>query len=318
MKKNIYLIGILAATIFISSCNSDDDATTVSASNFSASVDENSATGTVLGTVTAATNNGIIAYSLSAQSVANALSINATTGAISINDEAAFDYETNTNITATLTATSDNTSDTSDVTITINNMDDLAFLLATSLTDYNNAANGDWIEITETEYNNLADNLNQVTTAGLKESLFEQDLTSLSPGANGYTVSAKNDTDTELMLANNEFVFAFKYVNKAGVANRTNDQVKISSNSDISLGYSNLGTALPSHSGNGVTYFILKGNTTKNTAEGFINFYSSNSMGYNVINGYTTRFASGNANTLNGTDANTFRIQALTTIQKQW
>ena len=129
----------------------------------------------------------------------------------------------------------------------------------------------------------------------------------------------KNDTDTELKIANNEYVFAFKYINKANTTVRTTDRVKISSSTDILTGYANIGTALPSHSGNGTKYFILKGNTTKNTAEGYLNFYSSANIGQKPISGYRNYYVSGNNNTFGGTtESIIYRYQALTTTQKQW
>lgn len=322
MKKTIKLLSTALVTITLLSCGNDDDSisqTTITGNGFTTSVDENTSNGHVLGNVTGASNTGAVTYTLTSQSIANAIDINFNTGNVTINNESAFDFETNPTITAVATIASGASTKDVNITINLDDIDDLAFILSTSLTDYNNGVNGDWIEITETEYSDLANDLNQVTTAGLKDVIFEQDLATISSGANNFTITAKNDTDTELKIANNEYVFAFKYVNKANANIRSTDRVKISSNTDILTGYADIGTALPSHSGNGIKYFILKGNTTKNTAEGYLNFYSSANMGQKAISGYINYYESGNNNTFSGNTENIiYRYQALTTTQKQW
>ena len=322
MKRTIKLLSTALVTITLLSCGNDDDTmlqTTISGVGFTTTVDENKLNGHLLGNVTGASNTGAVNYTLTSQSIANAMNIDYNTGNVTINNEIAFDFETNPTITALATIASGAITKDVNITINLNDIDDLASILSTSLTHYNNAAVGNWVEITETEYTDLGNNLNQVTTAGLKDIVFEQDLATLQSGASNFTITAKNDTDTELKIDNNEYVFAFKYINKASATVRSTDRVKISSSTDILTGYTDLGNTLPNHSGNGVKYFILKGNTIKNTAEGYLNFYSSANMGQKAISGYQNYYQSGNNNTFSGsTESIIYRYQALTTTQKQW
>ena len=194
MKKTIKLLSAALVTITLFSCGNDDDAiqqTIITGNDLITSVDENSPNGYLLGNVVGSSNTGAVTYSLTTQSIVNALDIDSNTGSVTINDEAAFDYETNNTITAVAIITSGTTTKNVNVTVNLNDKDDFAFILTTSLTNYNNAANGDWIEITETEYTNLANDLNQITTAGLKDTVFEQDLATLSHGASNFTITAK-------------------------------------------------------------------------------------------------------------------------------
>ena len=137
MKKATIFIIILCA--FAISCSKDNDSPvdlitnepttdpitsiTITTNNFSDSIDENSANGTVLGSLTAsASDNSTISYMLDNQSVSGAMALS-NSGELTIADTAAFDYETNTQITANYTASSGSVNETGTITITINDID---------------------------------------------------------------------------------------------------------------------------------------------------------------------------------------------------
>jgi hypothetical protein len=191
--------------------------------------------------------------------------------------------------------------------------------LLTSQQDYIVANDGDWIEITEAEYNNLATNLNNVSTAGLSDGVFESNPGSLdSNGGSGYTMCTQNTSDTNLRIKEDNYVFAFKYVSMVATT-RTTDRVKISSSTTITDTFTDLGSTLASHSGIGVHYFVIKGNNTKNSGDGYLAIYSSNSTGKKTMAGYSNYYRSGNHSSMNAQETTSiYQYQALTTTEKQW
>jgi len=98
----------------------------IQASDFTTSIDENPAAGDAIGTVSATIDNGnSMVYSLTSQSVASAMSIDQNTGQLTVNDPAAFDYELNTQITATFQVSDPTSSEApvyANITVTINDM----------------------------------------------------------------------------------------------------------------------------------------------------------------------------------------------------
>ncbi|WKN43119.1 cadherin repeat domain-containing protein [Tunicatimonas pelagia] len=91
-----------SATITITVNDDPVDDLVLTADDFTASIDENSASGTSIGTVsTSISNNNALSYRLTSESVVGALAIDASTGELTVADVAAFDYEVNTTITGT-------------------------------------------------------------------------------------------------------------------------------------------------------------------------------------------------------------------------
>ena len=98
---------------------------TLTANDFTGTVDENSANGTVIGMIDASitSGSGTIVYSVVNQSVDGAVSINAN-GQIAVANQSVFDYEAQTQITGTYRAAVGNIGDNASFTITINNLDE--------------------------------------------------------------------------------------------------------------------------------------------------------------------------------------------------
>ncbi|MCA3068204.1 MAG: IPT/TIG domain-containing protein [Cytophagales bacterium] len=92
---------------------------TVTVSNFTASIAENAAAASVLGTLTATATLGTATFSISSQTPAGAIAVNATTGQLTVADESKFNFELFPTITANVLATNSSATATAIVTITL-------------------------------------------------------------------------------------------------------------------------------------------------------------------------------------------------------
>ncbi|MEP1488726.1 MAG: DNRLRE domain-containing protein [Algibacter sp.] len=121
MKKSIVIAFILLGLII--SC-SEDEETTITISNFEVTIDENPSTKQVLGTIDANTNQGYLTFSIIEQSTNDAFQINATTGELTVLIENLFDFETYPKITGTVKVLNGNVSETANITINLNDVDE--------------------------------------------------------------------------------------------------------------------------------------------------------------------------------------------------
>jgi len=118
IKKSYLLASVLL--VIIVSCNDDDNITqlnTVSVQNFTTTINENPTNGESLGTVQA-TGNGALSYSIISQTPNGALSINSSTGSLTVSNTTLFNFETNPVITATVAV--NNSGAIENLTVTIN------------------------------------------------------------------------------------------------------------------------------------------------------------------------------------------------------
>lgn len=123
MKNANQLFAILFLSLIVISCSKDDSPEpVVTISDFTTTIDENSENGTSLGTLSASTDKGNITFNIASQTPSGAIAIDANTGEITIADETAFDYETNTEINAKINAVNGNVTKTANVTISINDI----------------------------------------------------------------------------------------------------------------------------------------------------------------------------------------------------
>ena len=144
--KTFLTIAFIATTLLFASCNSDDDAliianNEISVQDLTVAIDENPTNGDVIGTVVATQTEGggNLAYSISAQTPAGGLSINASTGEVTVLDETLFDFETNPVITATVSV--DGTINTGVITINLANINEIG--------DFNYGGIVFWIDPTD-------------------------------------------------------------------------------------------------------------------------------------------------------------------------
>ena len=128
--SKILAFGFVFLLLLTTCSKSDDDTTTetetqVNAQDFSTSIDENPAQGAEIGIISASTNVGTLSFSIVTQSISGAINVDASSGVISVNDAAAFDYESVTAITATVRVSSGDTSTVISITISLNDLDDM-------------------------------------------------------------------------------------------------------------------------------------------------------------------------------------------------
>jgi len=145
ISKNLLTIAFIATTLFLTSCGNDDDAVTVpnviSVQDLTTAIDENPTVGQVVGTVVATQTVGgsTISYSIDSQTPTGALSINASTGELTVVDASLFDFENNPVLTATVSV--DGAVNTAVVTVNINNINEIG--------DFNHGGVVFWIDPTD-------------------------------------------------------------------------------------------------------------------------------------------------------------------------
>ena len=317
IKSIRLLISMFSVLLLLFSCSSDDNGsdTSINVQNpivFTA--DENLQSGQSIGTITA-TSSSPVTFTISEQVFTNAIVINPSTGELAVGDASFFDFETNPIIEGVIEISNGIESVSTDLRIDLNNKDDIAFSLTESKQDYIDAAIGDWIEITEAEY----DNLNTVLQDVKKSGFFEIGVV-VTPSINSvFTLSNLNEVNTNSM-PNSSLVFAFKYFAVETQLNSDRHRVKQSSVSN-NTGFENIGNPLPSHQKlNGAACFVLKGSETMiSSNEGFLGFQKSSGSTMGITNSGRLLFSLGEASDLimesNGSNA---LYEGLSTSRRQW
>ncbi len=118
--SHLWLLTLLIAIV---SCNNDDDGTIeINVEDLTVTIDENPTNGETIGTIETS-GNGTPSFSISAQNPTGALSIEASTGELTVADASVFDFETNPIITATVAVAG--ATDDANVTVTLNNLPEL-------------------------------------------------------------------------------------------------------------------------------------------------------------------------------------------------
>jgi hypothetical protein len=299
--KNLTFTLFTAVLLFTTACKDDAPTPTIiTANDLNTSIDENPASGAIISNFNATVSQGSITYAIVSQSVSGAIAIDANTGTVSVADAWAFDYETNTSITGKIKiTTADAIEKDVNFTITINDVDFIRNNLSTSQSTYDAASNGDWITVTEAEYNALATALSAVTRSGMPEDNFLISNTTLGWSNFGHVTSLSGTSVDNVPTGS--YLFAFKFIRHESNTS-TGSRVKLSETSETD-GFENIGTALPDASGSSssIHYYVLKGNSTATTAaNAYVGFYCN----ANVIASSRRLFPNVSTNTIIG-DANT-------------
>ncbi len=114
-----------SATITVN-VNDVNDTATLEMSDASMSVDENSANGTMVGTVSATyTGDGTLSYSITSGNTSGAFTLNAGTGVLTVADESQLDFETTTSFTLSLRVTDGTLADDATLIVNINDVDEI-------------------------------------------------------------------------------------------------------------------------------------------------------------------------------------------------
>ncbi|WP_298758050.1 cadherin repeat domain-containing protein [uncultured Psychroserpens sp.] len=311
MNIQVRLFALLIALTFFA-CSSEDDSNTPPPSNntIEASIDEYPTSGDLVTTINS-NLSGEVAFSITSQSISQAMGIDSNTGELRVLAWQVFDYETNPVITLTVNATNGTDTENKAVIISINDIDDIAAFLNNSRTAYDNAADGQWISITESEYNDLANYLAQVTKSGATDNHFSSTANIEQNSGNSLLANRNGDTMPE-----GSYIFAFKHYSWAN--NVSGSKVKLSQGDEFGT-YESIGTSLPEHNAE-YNHFVIKGNATATSTEAHLAIFANNSIGYKSISGTTYGWGDGGDTNMitNGNINAVFLYQGLSTTMKQW
>ncbi|MEM9337992.1 MAG: cadherin repeat domain-containing protein [Bacteroidota bacterium] len=115
---------LVAPVFFLLSCGEDEEvASLLEAEGFSTTIDENPSAGQELGTVNATTNLTSITFRLVSQSIAGAMEVDASSGAVIVQQESDFDFETNPTLTAIVSASDGVKTIEVDIEVTLNDVE---------------------------------------------------------------------------------------------------------------------------------------------------------------------------------------------------
>lgn len=306
--KHVLQLCIIALLFLGVGCSSESDDNDNNNEIITLFVDEYPTSGTFLLELTS-NLEGNVTFSISNQTVSQAVLVNGTE--LRVGDWLAFDFETYEFFDLEIIAS--NGSETEDITvkININDVDDIwAFLGSSSRDAYQNANDGDWVLITESEYNDLANYLSETTKSGANDSqLFS------NASVTNYTGNRTVANNNGISMPSGSYVFAFKYY--SWINNVVSSSIKLSQGDSGGL-YEDLGNTLPEHN-NEFNHFVLKGSANPTQSESFIGMYASGTIGVKDDAPSSFKWRNGNVDTLDNTASGTvFLHQALSTTLKQW
>ncbi len=299
--------------------NTDDTTpidTTIVVGDTTFMIMENSEASTSIGTLVATTNHGSVTFSIKSQSIDGALSIDENSGEVTVGDASAYDYETNTSLTAVVSVMNGSKTMDANVTVDLENEDVFLASLTDSKSAYESASDGDWVIITQAEYEALGA-IKMVHEAGMKTSVFPNTVSSLGGGwVAGITLV--NTGDSVGIIPSGGMVYAFKYYLNNAIFNQIGAKVKVSSTANDE-GFESYGNALPDHTGLGIHYFIYKGGMTPASVDSYLGTYQLQNSANGKIDGLSSfyEFAE-TSGKLGSTHGNAGYYQALSTTKVQW
>ncbi|NAS29765.1 hypothetical protein GTQ40_02170 [Flavobacteriaceae bacterium R38] len=314
IANSFFKFFILINILVLISCSSDNDNDDIeNSSDLNITIDENPAQGQFLGIVSSQLS-GNSTFAITSQTPEEAFTIDNATGEISVNNPNLFDYENNPVLEATIAVNNEITEDSIEVKVSLNNIDDIAHFLNVSRSDYLKTPAGQWVKITENEYNILAESLNHVTKSGASDLDYDNETILTEPSANNISIANNNGQ----VMPKESYVFAFKYF----AYDDDTEGVRLlqSTTSSISHFYTALSAIIPAH-GSGDNYFVLKGNNFRINGDiGHTGLYSLNRIGFK-------RIPNRNYNITPNEDFGVLRVprsdgvyiyQGLSTTQIQW
>ncbi len=311
--KNIMRLMLILSMIFtllLTSCLNEDpvdnDDDEIADLQLDLSMNEYPRSGDIVGNLSS-NLTGTVEFELVSQSVADAMIIIGND--LTVGDWLAYDYETNETITATIEASNETETQVINVEVTINNIDDIWAFLSASREEYEVAEDGDWVPIIESEYNDLANYLAEVTKSGATDAHFSSTASLVSFQA----ATVANDNGNT--IPSGSYLFAFK--NYSWANNAGNSKVKISEG-DAGGPYMNVGSTLPLHNDE-YNFFVLKGAESSTSAEAYLGMYASVNPAYRNISGTSYRWNNSDTDNLDNSSIDqVFLYQGLSTTLKQW
>lgn len=290
-----------------------------SVSDLDATIEENPEDGTVLGTLSTD-----LPGSLTFTNSNLAFDFDVASLDVTVADKAAFDYESNTTVTGTITISNGKDSVTSSITITLTDfVDAIEGLLTTSKDVYESASSGDWIEVTKDEFEALENQLEEITHSGTapEDYDFINTSTGISLGANdtiGYTLANVSD----VTLPAGSYLFGIRFFVGTGIFGVCEgNKIKLSE-TNASEGYDDIGNPFPEKtSTEREVFFVLKGNFSATTNIAHLALY------FGPANGGTRKDSSGFSHLQSGditdfvnvaVEGSTYAYQGLSTTKLQW
>lgn len=311
MKTNLLIrLCLYICIVFTCSCSSEDDGDSNDPSDnvITINIDEYPSSGDLITTITSSLE-GTLNYSIIFETSSQAAILNG--NELRVGDWLAFDYETNEDLFVTVEVSNGAETELLEYRIAIQDVDDIwAFLNGNTRTAYEDASPGEWVWITEAQYNNLFNYLAETTKSGASDTqLFSNNAVQQVQGDKTFA-----NADGDSMPAD-QYFFAFKYYSWS--SNASSNRVKLSETSSESS-FSSVGEILPQHD-DGYNHFVLKGANTKTTSEAYLGLYASLKIGAKNDNSNNYNYGGGNTATLDDTVLGKVLLQqGLSSTIKQW
>lgn len=310
MKTHLFIKLCFCFTfiLFASCSNEDDDSNNSSENTITINVSEYPTGGDLIATINSSLT-GNLSYGISFETVSQAVILSG--NELRVGDWLAFDYETNENLLVTVEVSNGETTEIIEYKINITNVDDIwAFLNGDSKTAYENAIDGDWVLIAESEYNDLANYLINTTKSGASDNQIYNN-TSIESSSGDRTIANNND----FSIPSNSYLFAFKYY--SWVNNVSTSRIKLSKE-DAGGSYQDVGNVLPEHNDE-YNHFVIKGANSPTTSDGFIGMYTGGTVGAKDDSNSSYKWRNGNVDNLDNTASGSVYLhQGLSTTLKQW
>ncbi|HAS44651.1 MAG TPA: hypothetical protein DCS93_29495 [Microscillaceae bacterium] len=112
------------AQVTINLIDINENTTTITTEDFSATIDENPSQNQVLGTVKGSASQGSVSFEITSQNPANALAINASSGELTVATPSLFDFETRQKIEATVKVSANGQEKNAQVTINLTDVNE--------------------------------------------------------------------------------------------------------------------------------------------------------------------------------------------------
>lgn len=301
------LLLLISSSLYFWSCSKEEALQIITAADLNTTITENPTFGQILGVIITSESSDVSFEVVTSEPV-GAVDVNPLTGEVFVADPALFDFEQYTNVVATIRVSKEDALTFANISINIEDADDLLTILSASRAAYEAETVG-WVQITKEEYDALAERVSGVQKVGVPD--FHYD----APGDVFQTSTDLTVTNTlNIPIPPGSYFFAFKYHSIAEESSGV--RPKVSENS-ITSGYSGRGP-LPAH-GPGDQYFVRKGASVVTNNNAFLGLYSPYSMGWkeNFANEMYYRFGNGSSLS-NGQNNVLVLFQGLTTSVKQW
>jgi autotransporter-associated beta strand protein len=211
--------------------------------------------------------------------------------------------------------------------VTLTCCESIQFGLSTSLNAYNNASANSWVEITNSEYSNLATRVTNTGKYGVNDAGMALIGNDASWGGAGYAISplvGATNLGTGVVATTipaNNYVYAFQIqYAKGATSNASGDKVYIGTTN--TTGFTQLGGVLPatnqSSSSMTIKSFVLKGiSTTVGSSAVYLGFLNTNAR-TNYVSGSQYWNSSGFGGTLSLNGSYYTPMQVLATPIKSW